>query len=318
MHYSTFINITFHLAFYHPAIYCKVVLQSYTVSFQFYCFESVHTIINLCSSLFQIIYEGLIIWSIWFILSKLWKRFLWDSLVITLVQKHCLPIPTFFSLSFDGDLLKQGPSFSGGLGGDKLADLLRVSECETKCTLSALHRRAQLGQQRGVLLVPYTGYAPYSRKYLWNERDKRMKDLDFNYLNKKGWLWGVCRCLFGLFLETCSNLMVPDIRFEHTLHSCRLVPEYVFDKQRARYLEIAGTLLSPVLAVLHSTYPLQWEGENFIKIGWRRCWFMGLLWRTWKSFQKSKGKRQCHLCQCLAAMSQWWCEATPTHSTSSS
>lgn len=145
--------------FYHPAIYCKVVLQFYTVSFQFYCFESVHIIINLCSPLFQIIYEGIIIWSIWFIWSKLWKRFLWDSLVITLVQKYCLPIPIFIFLSFDDDLLKKGPSISGAWGGDKLADLFRVSEHETKCTLSALHR-TQLGEQQEVLLVPYTGHAP--------------------------------------------------------------------------------------------------------------------------------------------------------------
>lgn len=199
MHYSTFINITFHLAFYHPAIYCKVVLQFYTVSFQFCCFESVYIIINLCSSFFQIIYEGVIIWSIWFIWSKLWKRSLWDSLIIALAQKHCLPIPTFIFLSFGGDLLKQGPSFSGGLGGDKLADLFRVSEHETKCTLCALHRRNQLGQQCGVSLVPFTSHAPYSRRSLWDEREKCMKDLEFNSLKKKGWPWGVCMCLFGLF-----------------------------------------------------------------------------------------------------------------------
>lgn len=132
------------------------------------------------------------------------------------------------------------------------------------------------------------------------------------------------RCLHALvmallapFLKICPNLMAPDIRFECTLHSFRLVPEYVFDQQRARCLEIAGTLLSPVLAVLHSTYLLQWEGKNFTRIGWRCCWFVGLLWRVCKSFQKSKRKRQCHLCLCPAAMSQWWCETTPTHRTSS-
>lgn len=103
------------------------------------------------------------------------------SLVIALVQKHCLPIPTFYFLSFNGDLLKQGPSFSGCLGGDKLADLPRVSEHETKCTLSALHRRTQLGQLHGVLLVPYT-----SQKITMGRESKVYKRLVFNFLNKKG------------------------------------------------------------------------------------------------------------------------------------
>lgn len=200
MHYSTFISITFHLAFYHPAIYCKVVLQLCTDSFQFYCFKSVHIIINRCSSLFQIIYEDVVIWSIWFIWSKLWKRFLWDFSGNRPCPKHCLPIPTFYFLSFNGDLLKQGPSFSGCLGGDKLADLPRVSEHETKCTLSALHGRTQLDQLHGMLLVPYT-----SQKITMGWETKVYKRLVFNFLNKKGWPWGVCTCLLGLFWSHSSK-----------------------------------------------------------------------------------------------------------------
>jgi len=50
-----------------------------------------------------------------------------------------------------------------------------------------------------------------------------------------------------------------------------------------------------VLAVLHSTLLLQWEGENFIGRGWRWCRVMGLLWRAWRRFQQSEGNRQCHL-----------------------
>lgn len=197
MHHSTFINITFHLAFYHPAVYCKAVLQLCTVSFPFYCFESVHIIINLCSSLFQIVYED-VIWSIWFIWSKLWK------ITVEFSGNHPCPktLPPysylFFPLPFDADLLKQSPSFSGSLGGDKLADLPRVSEHETKCTLSALHRRAQLGQIHGLLLMPYPGHAPCSRRSLWHGRAKCVKDWEFKW-NKKGWPCGVCLCLFGLF-----------------------------------------------------------------------------------------------------------------------
>lgn len=193
MYHSTFINITFHLAFYHPAIYCEVVLQLCTVSFLLYCFESVHIIINLCSSLFQIIYED-VIWSIWFIWSKLWKRFLWNPLVITLVQKHCLPTPTFFSLPFDADLLKQGPSFSGSLGGDTLADLLRVSEHETKCTLPALHRRAQMGQIHGLLLMPCPGHAP------WAEDNYGMREQSlWKIWNLTIWTKRVDHVVFGVF-----------------------------------------------------------------------------------------------------------------------
>lgn len=148
---------------------------------------------------FQIIYEDVVIQSIWFIRSKLWKRFLWGFSGNRPCPKTLPAYSYLFFLSFGDDLLKQGHSFSGGLGGDKLVDLPRASEHETKCTSSALHRRIQLAQLHGVLLVPYTSHAPCSRRSLWDERAKCMKDLEFNYLNKKSCPGGVCTCSFGLF-----------------------------------------------------------------------------------------------------------------------
>lgn len=61
------------------------------------------------------------------------------------------------------------------------------------------------------------------------------------------------------FFKTCPNLMAPGRRFECTRNSCRLVPEYVFDQQRARCLEVTGTLLSPVLALLNTSFAMRRE-----------------------------------------------------------
>lgn len=66
-----------------------------------------------------------------------------------------------------------------------------VSEHESKCTLSALHRRTQIDQLHGILLMPYTGHASCSRTSPWDEiakstKPETSKDLVFHCLNKKG------------------------------------------------------------------------------------------------------------------------------------